>query len=447
VSSVDVTAANFPYAGWIPTANGRLSFRHIGESRNPTESFYANVTVESRRIILAFQRRNLSDLLFQTVIHYLVGIEDRFFFVIAATSEGNPAYTDEITGKIYIYKSKDDWKTKARAVLSRTIKSINAYRLSVTIDRDRRIEDDFAEANRTLDGTCDVHISFVLQRTGDVFFSKPVFLDRELEYASVQYASELNQDFAKWIADQCYFFLRDLTHMHQHHSPSSDTILILQRNDDEGIEWRRNVIFSLHHYIIRAKRYADASSLYQAAGILAYCNSFQRICLRHLGDNAKRIPPFNVATLLQSLSARASEESQKAAERGVRSILRSTWRASGIAILAAFIAIIAMLAQPQIEKGRIPELTQLSGIVGRHIVGIFIWIIALFLAFWIVTSDVMTRWAFGKDVLEAANVKRKNAIVVFTVLSLATLAVASWIGFAALQDFWRSLVELWKALG
>jgi hypothetical protein len=55
------------HVGWIPTANGRLSFRHIGEAKHPTPSKYANVATKSDRIIVAYQRRNLSDSVFRTI--------------------------------------------------------------------------------------------------------------------------------------------------------------------------------------------------------------------------------------------------------------------------------------------------------------------------------------------------------------------------------------------
>jgi hypothetical protein len=305
VSSAESTRTSFPYAGWVPTANGRLSFRHIGESRNPTEAFYANVATKKHRVVLAFQRRNLSDVLFQSIIHYFCNIEDRFYFSVAATSEGDPAYSDQIIGRIYIYKSKDDWKVKGRSAIAARIKNINDCRLSIASDRDQLIELEFLAARTALDATSDIHVDFELQRTGEIFVSSPRFLDQDLEYASTEYAVELDQDFAKWIADQCYFFLRDIAHRHQHHDPSSDTILILQKRDKEGVEWRRNVVFSLHHYIIRSKRFADARTLHQAAGILAYCNSFLKICERALGNDIEKIPRFNEEALTQSLNARA----------------------------------------------------------------------------------------------------------------------------------------------
>src|SRR5262249_50678624 len=91
VSSAEPDNKKYPYAGWVPTANGRLSFRHVGESKNPTESVYANVGTEAERLVLAYQRRDLSDALFQTVINFICNIEGSFWFALAIKSIGTPS--------------------------------------------------------------------------------------------------------------------------------------------------------------------------------------------------------------------------------------------------------------------------------------------------------------------------------------------------------------------
>ena len=208
------------------------------------------------------------------------------------------------------------------------------------------------------------------------------------------------------------------------------------------------MVFSLHHYIIRSKRFADARTLYQAAGILAYCNSFLKICERSLDDDIEKIPRFNEEALIQSLNARASEETYKASQRGGEAILRTTRLAFGVAIIAVAIAILVMLVQPQIEKGELEALKKLSAIAGRYFVSIPVGLVLLFVAFWILdrgfrSVPTISVW---KDILEAANVKRKKAIVVFVTLSATVLFASVWLGFPAVRDFWRSLIFLFAAL-
>ena len=115
VCSVEPNYSDFPYAGWIPSVNGRLSFRHIGKSRRPSEAIYANVTVPTKRFILAFQERRLSDQLFQFISHIFYRIEDRFYFLIAAETTKSADLTNEIKGTVHIYKS--EWDSGLRLCL------------------------------------------------------------------------------------------------------------------------------------------------------------------------------------------------------------------------------------------------------------------------------------------------------------------------------------------
>ena len=176
-------AADFPFAGWVPTVNGHLSFRHIGEARHPTKSVYANIATEKRRLILGVQRRPLSDVLFQWIIHYFGSIEGSFWFVIAADAPGSPGDIDEVLGSVFVYKSTEDWK-KHRAEVLRPIDHLNANRLSLDAQRDATSEETFELAKEHLGRSADIRIDFILNRSGEVFFARPLFQDSNLEYAS-----------------------------------------------------------------------------------------------------------------------------------------------------------------------------------------------------------------------------------------------------------------------
>jgi hypothetical protein len=152
-------------------------------------------------------------------------------------------------------------------IVRRRLIDLSKLANSLQVDRENTANRLFSEALDDLQKTADIEISYHLFRTGEVYFAKPIFRDSHLLSASLNFAETTSGlDFDKWMADQAYFFLRDITHVHQHHSPSSDTILILQeRDDDIDFSWRRRIIFSLHHYIIRSKRFSDSASLFQAS--------------------------------------------------------------------------------------------------------------------------------------------------------------------------------------
>jgi hypothetical protein len=444
VSFAEPDCDDFPYAGWIPSVNGRLSFRHIGESRHPSESIYSNVTTPDKRYILAFQERRLSDQLFQFITHLFYGTEDHFYFVFCAETVDPADRAEEIKGTVYIYKSRADWSDRASDDISTAISVLNDARLATDDDRDEKIVQYYAAGQELLEATSDIEIDFILWRTGEIFFQLPSFREESLKSSSIKYAESQRQDFPKWIADQAYFFIRDISHRHQHHAPDSDTILILQRHDDE-VKWRANILFSLHHYIIRAKRSPDTRSLYRCVGVLGYAASFRVTCDRYL-DEPTAIPPFNEEQLLQSLNARIGELVQHTAEEGIVATLRLSKRTAAFALLAIVVAIVIMFAQPQIESGQVPQLKLLSQFAGRNFISIIWVLILLFLLQWTFSTNWFIRRRLFRDIFEASNVKRKNVIYVTLVIAAALLLFTFWVSYSAVSDLRSTILDLWNSL-
>ena len=435
---------DFPYAGWIPSVNGRLSFRHIGEARHPSEAIYTNVTTSNNRYIIAVQQRRLSDQLFQFITHILYQTEDCFYFVLSAETTDPPDRTDEIKGTVHIYKSADDWIVKGDKLVSDTIKSLNDARLAIDHERDKRILKGYARSQQRLQQTSDIEVDFVLWRTGEIFFSAPKFMEESLAVASIEYAESQRQDFSKWIADQAYFFIRDISHRHQHHSPDSDTILILQKHEDDR-KWRANVLFSLHHYIIRSKRFADTKSLYRCAGVLAYANSFRATCCRFFNDYTV-MPPFNEDELLQSLNARIGEQVNHTTEQGVIATIRLGRRVVALTFLAIIIAIVIMFVQPEIEGDRAPELRAASEFVADHWRPAVGTLIFLFAIQWAYSTDWFIRRQLLRDILEASNVWRSGAISLALILAVVVLILSVWFGREAAADLSKMIRDFWGLL-
>jgi len=451
VYSADIPIDQFPYAGWVPTANGRLSFRQVGESKHPTESIYANITTGKGRLVLAYQHRPLSDVLFQPLIHYFCSISGRFWFVIAARSDEEPSSAEEMRGFIGIYKSRDDWRQNETIVRDAVIE-INSLRFSMEADRDAATENTFSNAQGHVNATADIRIAFHVFRSGEVYFSEPSFRDSELAFASNNYAQGCGHNFPKWVADQSYFFLRDITHTHQHHAPSSDTILILQKRDPEDHDWRRRIIFSLYHQIISAKRFGDAPSAYQSLGIQAYCMSFKKICGKSL--DWKEDERFNDQALKQSLEARAQEGlarlSETAASASMQLARAANWRTFALAIVAIAIAGLAMLIQPRINEAdakRFPELLAWSDFASEHFATVIVTCGMAVGLVWIVTH---TGWAirlgFSRDLLELSNVQRSRFLKIYFGTAALGVLVTLWLAKLAVYDIVDAAKDFWHLL-
>jgi len=400
---------------------------------------------------LAYQHRPLSDVLFQPIIHYLCNISGRFWFVLAARSDEEPSSAEEMRGFIGIYKSKDDWR-RNESVARSAIFDINSLRFSLETDRDSDTDKKFSIAQSHVNETADIRIAFHIFRSGEVYFSEPKFRDPELEFASNNYAEACGHNFPKWVADQSYFFLRDITHAHQHHVPSSDTILILQRRDEADQNWRKRIIFSLYHQVIKAKRFGDAPSVYQSLGIQAYCMSFKAIC----GNTPAWTEDhhFNDEALKQSLEAKGQEGLARLAETAASASMRlakaTNWRSFALAIVAIAVAALAMLIQPRInseDAARFPQLHAWSDFASEHfatVVGACLIIIAMV---WTLTH---TSWAiklgFSRDLLEISNVRRRRFIELYFGLAFLGVLATLWVARLAVFDMAHAASDFWHLI-
>lgn len=446
--------SQFPYAGWVPTANGRLSFRHIGETAHPTQSVYANVATSTVRLLLAYQARPFSDVLFSP-IQELFGITGRFWFAITAESNSVPSNSDTLRGRIFLFKSKADWRARGQPNIRPSIKEINkSLRFLEPAGRDAALQTKWTEAYNGLSQDSDIYTDFELSRTGEVYFSIPAFKDVDLRDGSSELAESIGHSFNKSVADQAYFFLRDICHAHQHHDANEDTILILQNRDDET-QWRKFILYSLQYQAIRAKR-AGYPQTIRALGILAYCASFRMICeMRQSWGEIGNLPTFNEGPVRESITAQNDYISAKLsridAHRAERLGEAANIRTYALAALAIAIAGFGVLIQPQINNAKFEKLNVASAYASSHPAAILLSICALFLLIWFATSDLFDwrffKWDVGKDILEASNVRRRSSRKVLLLIGACSVAAGIYFGWAAVANLMGPLAHIWNLLG
>ncbi|WP_145657787.1 hypothetical protein [Bradyrhizobium stylosanthis] len=391
----------------------------------------------------------MSDILFPRIIHRVRNISGEFWFVLTGRSNASPLLADRICGHIWIYKSKEDWRREANPIVRTSIQEINAQRFSYSADRETLASLAYNRACSSLAATADICIEYELYRDGETTFSVPQFRELALEEASTQFAKNAGHDLQKWVADQGYFFLRDMGHMHQHHQPHTDTILILQDRDAADTQWRKNIIYSLHYAIIRLKRDADIRSTWRSMGILAYCSSFALCSQRRLGSRFTGFPEFNEGPLERSLQAKANEilvaEQSFANEQSRRFSRASSVRTIAIAAIAIVIAVLAILIQPRIseaEKGAFPSLYLVSTFAADNFLS-FVGLSFVILAVaWVVShDDWITKSPSGRSILEASYVRRWSSAAGFIVASAVVVIVGCVLFRAALWDIVQTATE------
>jgi len=114
---------------------------------------------------------------FQPVINYICNVEASFLFALAIQTIGTPSDADELTGTVFIFKSREDWKGKAERRVRSNIYGLNDELFSLNVDRDANIERIFSDSVQVLGTTADISVDFHLFRTGEIYFARPVFQD------------------------------------------------------------------------------------------------------------------------------------------------------------------------------------------------------------------------------------------------------------------------------
>ena len=186
-------------------------------------------------------------------------------------------------------------------------------------------------------------------------------------------------------------------------------------------------------------------------GILAYCQSFKKICEESLGKGSLGLPEFNDDALLLSLKARADERVAQANDRATDALLRIS-RAANVRLFAlTFVliltAILVMFVQPYIEHGSSPKLQVISRFAIDNLFSIFATLILVLIFIWALTqSDWQVKRQIGRDVLELSNVRRIMFAIIYTIAGLIVLLITFFLGEPAVADIARMISTFWRVI-
>lgn len=246
------------YAGWIPTVIGRLSFELIGSGNYPTRC----LKKEEKNRFVVVQRRDLLDVtlpfvensgtsgIFREIFSRTIyGISGRFIFAMIGTVQRDGKIC---TGRVYLISV-----ARNRQVC----KKLRTWCLS---------PQDFSAWNEYMENQLRNASSYVLNYELDRGGHIKLYADETGD-------KELNEVLQKQTANQVYFFIKDVSHVHQHHDATHDAITEPTKIEDESDQqkWITQTESTLSRAIIRYKRSRSEQQLFRAPGILAYLKSFQ----------------------------------------------------------------------------------------------------------------------------------------------------------------------------
>ncbi len=299
------------YKGWMPTVAGKLSFSLIGETTENGPAVSVNRADAAHRYIVSYQNRNLNDsVLPRWLSRVLVKYRGSFNFVCVGRSSNAIDDPGELSGSLMVFRVRGGWLKAEREIRysQQMLAGIDISQFGLF----PRFDCCFGSAIDKIKREAPFWVDFKLHRDGVV----EIYLHDDIEKSSggVNYPpSPVQVERIKdTIAAQCFYFLRDLTHRHQHHSPKTDTLMDLYRCDNE-IDWRSESLRVLYRKILDFKRIRKDEVYCSSLGLLIYAKSFRYISKDLLGK-----------TIFPSINDKLLEESIKASQVSTNNSLQQS---------------------------------------------------------------------------------------------------------------------------
>lgn len=230
-------------------------------------------------------------------------LHGQLWFACIARSEDLSDFPQErLSGQIFIVSYKKRQRKQARIMLKTAQEKMRKSELSSGYSNNeiRCLLEDTAKGVSCLSG---FWVEFCLCRNGET----TIRLDTAERFCAnaTQIADGDDKNyFHDLLCRQAFYFLKDICHRHQHHSPKTDTLADLYVSSDD-VEWRREVLYALYRKIIHFKRNRTEDAILDSMGTLAYAQAFQTICGKNTRDG--QLPDFDNKSLACSLESAYKE--------------------------------------------------------------------------------------------------------------------------------------------
>lgn len=410
------------YKGWVPTVNGRLSFKLIGETRYPTEPEYVNSGDDTHLYVVALQSRQLSDVLFEALLGPLLGYSGDFECILSARARKAPSSPDsKLIGKIFLFHRKTFGDSGAKGLFEASIRSMRHLDPGAG---NPSLKPQYISLNKELGTRCDLSLDIVLNRDGVVAISHICWNNRTLEQNTTDHAVTIDFDLEHGIADQMYFFVRDLTHQHQHHGSDADTIITTQRQTKpDDMAWSLAIMYSLYYHIITVKRKENPTEHVRALGILAYLQSYKTIIKRRSAsvNSNFSLPEFDDPSTKESIKATKDYIDLKLSEQKRNSDNQKAFLLWVVATIFTVVNFTVGFADKSLQPS--PIVLAIANFLKTNA---YVLPLLALLALIYFVSNLITkpRYDFKRDVVRLSIANRSVTIVAAVVIGLLFLAIA-----------------------
>lgn len=366
------------YKGWIPTVAGKLSFSLIGEANgNNPVAVSVNRADSRHRYVVSYQHRFLVD---SVLPIWLSGIVNKYcgsfnFVCIGKSSNDISVQNDKLSGYLLIFDDKKNWSWAEREIRHCQDKLAS---LDVSVnDLAAGFDSHFNFIKEDLKPKASFWVNFTLARNGVV----EIVLDEGYDLGADKPLYPPTLADKKRIEDtqsaQTFYFLRDLVHKHQHHSPTTDTLLDLYRSGDDN-QWIGESLRVLYRKILDFKRLRKDEVYCSSLGLLSYAKSLRQIAKDDYGG-CSICPKINDELLKESIMAGQTATNNSVQESIRRSDITRNTIISVLGLFLAFTSLMKLTDQTiSVEKDSllyvVAEWTVRNSLYSLVLVGLFVYL-------------------------------------------------------------------------
>lgn len=364
-------SAELTCIGWIPSADGHLSFSLIGQGTQPTCHRYSGMVAgtgkgKSFRSIAVFQQRKTLDIpaLFRWFMpsahhHWLLTGDALPAKYHTDPGEPHPILDQQgmLRGQILFIpyqdeRDSDGWPKDATWAKIRD-------QIVTTLRPDRNPDEAgvFTELADELGamkeaGLTTVSVEYAFFRTGEIHLWLEAGQVAKIAPVAVltggepARASEIPKSHT--LLRQAYYFVKDAAHYHVHHDGSSDQIvpLVFDQAEDSSVgshgqpsvseqSWQRETLWGLSRSIEELVRQGTRDALRNALGFICFAESFQSTLAGHVRKNG-HLNDFAPVANIHRYDFKSLRESVRIA------LERNTWSLAGKAAMAGTVAAISL---------------------------------------------------------------------------------------------------------
>jgi len=337
------------FKGWLPTVSGRLSFSVFGYADHPSKVVSANVADGKTRIIICYQKRNLSDSLFgEYFARAFFGLSGKFWFALLARADDCATAEDSpLEGHLFLFHERQLWRKEAEVLVRPAQRDLRAFEsMTGSMSLSSYFGSHFTDLASSLASLSSFNARFQTQRDGETLIdipalsgfssNSPAFPDDEPQRGHIIHA----------VTSQLFYFLRDVGHVHQHHNPSTDTVVNLHLFDGkDDLTWRCETLRALYRKVLEYKRRKDVAVYGASLGVLAYAEAFERACNERLNeqitDGSYKVQPIIFKELLEKSITASQWTLNQQTQEGIRQ--SDTYRNTLISVLTVLLALVGLL--------------------------------------------------------------------------------------------------------